>query len=205
LLANLLVAIGRATFGDPADIAGILVELETALSAADKHIAHEDRYVRPALAQRAPNAITVLDSEHAEHAVQVAELRAIATSLKAAETSGARTALGETLYLHFSVFVAETLAHMAFEERVVQPLLDRLFDRAELEAIHAAIVTSIPPTEMFEWLQAMIPSANREHRRELMDRVKSNAPPEVVKSLLDALRPRLPAQDWADLGGTVSA
>lgn len=198
-LSNVLLAMGRATFGDEADASAILAELENALWAADAHIAHEDQYLRPALLERGANAVHTLDDEHAEHATQVAELRAMARSLASAATSGARAALGETLYLHFSVFVAETFAHMAYEERVVQPLLDRLFEPEELERIHEAIVASIPPNEMFLWLGWMLPSTDRKQRGQLMAQVRAVVPPEVLGALLEVVRPRLAPADFAEL------
>lgn len=199
VLSHLLLAMSHATFGEVAETTKILAELETALWAADKHIAHEDTFVRPALVERGVTSVGTLDEEHAEHAVQVAELRAIARSLESAATFGARAALGETLYLHFSVFVAETFAHMAYEERVVQPLLDRLFEPEELERIHEAIVASIPPNEMFLWLGWMLPSTDRKQRGQLMAQVRAVVPPEVLGALLEVVRPRLAPADFAEL------
>lgn len=199
MLSNLLVAMAQATFADAKEAAVVVAELSKVLTAADEHIAHEDRWVRPALLERATTVVTVLDDEHSEHATQVAELRALAKSLAAAETNGARVALGETLYLQYTVFFAETLAHMAYEERVVQPLLDRFFSSAELQAIHDSLVASIEPAAMFQWLQVMLPSSNREQRTTLFERVKAGAPPEMVRALLDAVKPHLPAEEWARL------
>lgn len=201
MLSKLLVAMGQVTFADAKESSTVLTELEKVLTSADEHIAHEDRWVRPALLERTPTAVSVLDDEHAEHATQVAELRALAKSLAVAETTGARLALGEALYLQYTVFFAETLAHMAYEERVVQPLLDRFFSSVELQTIHESLVASIPPAEMFRWLQAMVPSSNREQRTELLDRVRAVAPPEMVRALFDAVRPHLPAEEWASLAG----
>jgi hypothetical protein len=106
---------------------------------------------------------------------------------------------GRTLYLHFSVFVAETLAHMAYEERVVQPLLERTFSAAQLQAIHFAIVSSIPSQEMMQWLRAMIPATDRARRAEMVANVRANAPPPMVAALLDDLQSRLSPRDFADL------
>jgi hemerythrin-like domain-containing protein len=199
LLANLLLKMGSTSFGEESSARSVIADLEVALSACDEHIAHEDTFVRPALVGRAPNATATLDHEHAEHAQQVAELRALAAALTGAATSDARRALGDTLYLHFSVFVAETLAHAAYEERVIQPLLDRLFSAEELQAIHEELVASIAPAAMMAFLQAMIPGSNREERAETLGKVKLKAPPAVFAGLLNELRPRLSSDDWEDL------
>jgi hypothetical protein len=199
-LTNVLVKMGRASFDEPTDVDAILADLALALWACDDHIAHEDTHVRPALAERASSTLATLDAEHTEHARQVAELRAIATSLRDSETAEDKTALGATLYLHFSVFVAETLAHMAYEERVVQTLLDRLFSTEELEAIHQAILASIPPQQMIASLRLFVPAINPAERAELLGGVKAGAPPQAFAAVLQEVRPLISVEDWADLG-----
>jgi hypothetical protein len=125
LLATLLVTLGRTSFDDAAEVETVLGELASVLAACDAHIAHEDQHLRPALLERAPGTLVTLDGQHADHARHVAELRALAAALCDARTRDDKNALGRTLYLHYSVFVAETLVHSAYEERVVQPLLER--------------------------------------------------------------------------------
>ncbi len=175
MLGNLLVQMGATSFGDEAQAASTRATLEMALWACDSHIEHEDRHVRPALVERAPMAVGTLDTEHAEHVQQVAELRALAGALGKATSASERQALGQTLYLHYSVFVAETLAHMAYEERVVQPLLERLFTPAELQAIEGAILASIAPQEMMTLVRYMVPALNREERAGMLGGMKANA------------------------------
>jgi hypothetical protein len=201
-LANLLVSMGRTSFADANSTSAIVSELEAVLWATDDHIAREDGWIRPALAERVPSAVAVLDDEHDQHTVQAAELRALAKSLKSAATEGARAALGNALYMQFSVFVSDTLAHMAYEERVIQPLLDRAFTRAELQAVQGSLLASIAPPDMFKWLRSMIPSGNAEQRKELLERARAKAPPEVFRALLDAIRPHPSADEWVSLSSS---
>lgn len=199
MLSNLLVAFGRTTFADPVEAGTVVAGLTVVLWACEGHIAHEDHHLRPILARRAVNATATLDDEHGEHGQQVAELRAIASSLRDASTPEARTAMGHMLYLRFSVFVAETLAHMAYEERVVQPLLDRLCTADELRSVEDAIVRSIPPLDMIVWLRAMVPASDRETRAKLLEKVRAEAPRDVFQSFLSEVRLLLREEDRADL------
>jgi hypothetical protein len=205
MLSNVLVSMGRASFVDSVEVETILADLAAVLWACDNHIAHEDAHVRPALAQRAPSTIATIDGEHAEHARHVHELRSLASSLRLAQTPAGRIDLGRTLYLHYSLFVAETLAHAAYEERVVQPLLDRLFTFEELETIHLAVIASIPPQDMMVWLRSMIPAVERAERAALAGQVKANAPPPAFAALMNDLRAILRAEDFADLEQRLSA
>jgi len=200
LLGNLLLKMGATSFGKHEQNVAILSDFEIALHLCDAHIEHEDRFVRPALATRVDaDTIKKLDDEHAEHATQVAELRSLAGALLEATTTDSRESIGFTLYLHYSVFVAETLAHMAYEERVVQPLLLRVFSIDELVAIHMAIVGSVPPQEMGLFAAAMIPATNHEERVELLAGIQQSAPQEAFAGLMGIAKGALPANDFTEL------
>lgn len=199
LLSNLLVRMGATSFTDPGESAAVVADLDVALWACDAHIEHEDRHLRPALAERAPNAVATLDDEHVEHARQVSELRSLASALTEATTSDARASIGNTLYLQYSAFVAETLAHMGYEERVVQTLMDRLFSTQELLAIHNALVGSIPPHEMTVFLRGIIPGSSKEERAEMLGNAKANAPHEAFAAVMNEVRGLLSADDYSDL------
>jgi iron-sulfur cluster repair protein YtfE (RIC family) len=197
VLCHLLVEMGHASFADDAGM--VVAALDVALTQCDRHIAHEDAVIRPALVQRTPKALARLDHEHEQHATQVAELRAMTKALREAEDSAHRASIGRTLYLHFSVFVAETLAHMAYEERMVQPLLDRHFTFEEQVALHNQIVASSTPPEMMEFMRAAIPASSREERFHVLQGARANMPPPAFQGLMSELLPLLAAADQDDL------
>ncbi|MBX3229703.1 MAG: hemerythrin domain-containing protein [Labilithrix sp.] len=198
-LSFLLVRMGAADFTEPLERDNVIDELESVLAFCDAHIEHEDAFLRPALLARSAAPVTTLDEEHAEHATQVAELRSLARTLRESDLPAAQRSLGQTLYLHYSVFVAETLAHMAYEERVVQPLLERLFTPKELLDIHDAILASIPPPEMMRALRSFIPSSNREERAEILGGARASMPEDAFAGLLGQMCALLSFDDAADL------
>lgn len=183
LLANLIVELGQTSFDDEAQAEAVLARMEQALLVCDKHILHEDTHLRPALLARAAASVETLDVEHAEHATHVAELRGLARALTEASSAERRRELGQTLYLHFTVFAAETFAHAAYEERVVRPLVFRLFTSEELRAMHGAILASIAPEEMMFSLRAMLPASNREERAAMLAGASEVLPASVVADL----------------------
>jgi iron-sulfur cluster repair protein YtfE (RIC family) len=199
ILCHLLIEMGRTSFGDDREAGMVLEAMEVALVQCDRHIHHEDDVIRPALVARAPRAVSTLDEEHAQHATQVAELRAMAKALREATSTEHRASIGRTLYLHFSVFVAETLAHMAYEERVVQPLLDRSFTFEEQLGLHLTIVKSIAPTDMMEFLRAAIPASTREQRFEILSGGRAMMPPPAFLAVVNELLPLLSTNDANDL------
>lgn len=199
ILSELLLAMGRVSFSNANEANAIAAALEVVLAQCDHHIRHEDEFVRPALFARIPKCVITLDEEHDQHATQVAELRAMAKVLGEAASDEHRASIGRTLYLHYSVFVAETLAHMAYEERMVQSLLDRHFSFEEQLGINLSIVKSIGPVEMMEFLRAAIPACNREQRFELLHGGRRSMPEPAFRGVLAELLPLLSPSDQTDL------
>jgi hypothetical protein len=146
-LSELLVAMGATCLSDEAAVSHLLEQLDEALVLCEDHRGHEDGFVMSALAERLRGKLDSMERAHAGQPVIVAELKALATTLR---TTGEafRPVAGRTLYLHFSTFVADLFLHMAEEEQVVQPLLERSFTDDELRDVHARLLASLTPAQM---------------------------------------------------------
>jgi hypothetical protein len=198
-LADLMVRLGRADFNDDGVMFETLASLRAQLRFSAAHLRHEEEHVHTALAARAAEAVELLERDHAGHHVAFDLLQRAIAEVEAAP-SDARGPAARHLYLAFSVFVAEDLDHMAREERLVGPLLHDLFIDAELQAMEAAIIASMPPEEAMAALARMIVALNPDERLALLRFVRATAPAEVFSAVLEvAARPVLPANDWADL------
>jgi hemerythrin-like domain-containing protein len=199
VVSDLLVRLGKTNFGDETAALPIATELEKVLDWCEVHIEHEVRFIHPHLAARLPNALAKIDQEHVDHARLVMELRGLIAGVRSAPTNTRRSLAGATLYLHFTTYFADTLAHMVEEERVLQPLMYRFFTDEELLEMNASIIASIPPEEMFETLIKMIPAANGPERAGILAGARAGAPPEAFRALVGALRPHLDDREWTEL------
>lgn len=146
-LADLLVSMGRASFLEDVQAQRVVADLEEVLFLCEGHLAHEDRFVFPRLATRLSGPLESIESAHDAQPRMIAELRALAASVARAPIDK-RPLVGRTLYLHYSAFVGEALLHMAEEEQVVEPLLERLFTDEEIEEVRAQIQASLTPSEV---------------------------------------------------------
>ncbi len=200
-MSDVLVRMGKTNFANESAAARITEDLQKLLALCDQHIQHEVNFVHPHLAERLPNALAKIDDGHAEHDRFVAELRALSAGVVSAPTRELRALAGTTLYLHYSAFFADTLAHMVEEERVLQPLIHRFFTDQELLGIQGAILASIPPAENFEMVCTMLPAVNGPERADILGGVHAGAPPEAFQALVAALRSRLDADEWTELLG----
>jgi iron-sulfur cluster repair protein YtfE (RIC family) len=198
-LCDLLVRLGRTDFAQPAACAAVLADARAQLRFSAAHLQHEDEHIHPALLTRAPEMVARLEHDHREHE---AEFQALESLIRAVETAAPadRAQAGHRLYLAFAEFVAHDLAHMTQEEQVTGPLLHQLFTDPELQAMEAAIVSSMPPEEAMAAVAVMIPAMNPAERAAFLVFVRDTAPPEAFGAMIAvAAKPTLPANDWADL------
>lgn len=198
-MSELLVEMGKTSFADPGAAGRVVKRLGDLLVFCEQHIEHEERFIHPALAERSPGALETIEAEHAHHAQGAAELRSLSNAVDTADTPERRALAGRTLYLHYSAFFAETLAHMVEEERVLQPLLHRLFSDGELLAIHGAIVASMEPSQMIADLSRIVPAVSGPERAAILGGVHANAPPRAFEALVASVRSRLDGDEWSEL------
>ena len=157
------------------NVSGLVSDLRGLLVLGAGHIGHEEAHIHGALEAKAPGGTAVLDAQHGGHRAQFAAIEALLGQLEMAEAS-ARAAIGRRLYLSYTRFVAEDFEHMLEEETVTAPLLWSLFDDDGLRAIEGAIVGSLPPEKVIQFMGLMIPAANRDERFRLLAGMKAKAP-----------------------------
>lgn len=197
-LGQVVTDLGATSFESPSACAPVLVRLEGLLAFCDAHIEHEDRVLRPAIEARQPGACAKADEEHAEHARDTADLRVLVAAMRAANDD-TRPVVGRTLYLATSWFVARTLEHMLLEERLLQPLLDRLFTVPEQIALHEEILRSLGPAEMAESMERMLPAMSPPERAGLFAGARAGMPPVAFEGLLGLGRHVLSPEAFDDL------
>ena len=195
-LADVLSQLGAADFDDAESLAQLGRGVEETLTYCEQHVQHEERVVRPACVGRL--IPEVFDTGHPEHLRMIAELRAQLAVLSAAP-AGQRTDLGHTLYLHFSVFAADCLHHMAEEERVLLPLMRRTLGDEELFAIRDRILASLSPAEQAQSARLMLGAMNSSERSALALDIAAKAPRVQVMALLESAKPMLSAAAFNDL------
>lgn len=195
LMADTLLRLGALDVCDAEECAATLTQTESLLGLVDSHLDHEDRFLHPALQQRAPELVLQIEAEHAEHRASTQALRAELQALRFAPLDDAAL----RLYRHLALFIAENLSHMHFEETVLNAALWAHFSDAELQAMHERLVASIAPAEMALTLRWMVPAMTPAQRVGFFSGLQHQAPPEAVRGALDSVRPWLNDTAWAKL------
>ena len=194
-MGDTLVRLGALDTTDAGEVDATLGQAEVLLALMARHAHHENEFLHPALESRRPGSTARVAAEHVEHLASVEALQAEVATLR--RHPGADRAL--RLYRHFALFMAENLAHMHFEETVLGAALSESHGDAELEAIHQALLASVPPQEMALVLRWMVPALDPAARAGLLAGLQSAMPPENFRAVLDIVRPRLDDTAWAKL------
>lgn len=201
---DFMIRIGRLNFEDGVGVASLIGDLRSHLELCAAHLAHEESMIHPALEGRLASAAARLDRQHAEHRQSFATLEELISALEAA-TPEQRAQRGRQLYLAFSTFLADDLAHMHEEETVTWPLLCTLFTDEELAALEMRIIQSLTPETNLAFMRLMIPAMNRQERAALLGGMQASAPPEAFSAVIaHAARPTLPAEDFDDLASRLA-
>ena len=198
-ISDLLIRMGKTNFAAPEAAERVVSAMRQLLVVCEEHIEHEARFVHPQLATRLPQALAKIDAGHDEHARFVAELRSLGDAVLGSKAPSLRALAGRTLYLHFTSFAADALAHMVEEERALQPLMHRFFSDDELLAMETAILGSMSPEQQLASMIGIVRAVNGPERAALLGGVHAAAPPPAFEAIIGALRPELASDEWSEL------
>ena len=186
LMADTLVAVGRADLADDCEAREAIARVEELLAACEGHARLENDFVHGALDARRPDASAVFAAEHAKQEAHIESLR----DLAARRSPGLHRAL--------AVFIAHNLLHMEDEETAGNAQLQALFTDEEIHAIERRLVGSKPPADSMATLRWMLPSLSHPERVALLAGMRS-APPAVLEGALALARTHLSPRDFERL------
>lgn len=197
-MADALLTLGRCDTQDPVEVSAMAHTLRELLHFCEQHVAHEDRFMHPALHARAPGVSDHAADDHHGHLEHIAMLRAELEALLERAPSR-REAAALALYRRLSLFVAENFEHMLIEETRHNAALWAHYSDAELAALHDALVASIPPQEMMATLRWLVPYMAHGERCALLADMRAHAPAPAFEAALGVVRPHLSEREWGKL------
>lgn len=197
-MTRTLCTVGATDPGDADEVRAALALLERLLAMCESHVAHENDFVHPALERTRPGSAGRVAAEHEHHLEAIADLRDLA-ALVADSRDGARGAALARLYRTLALFVADNFQHMHVEETAHNAVLWAAYSDAQLEAVEHALVSSIPPAEMFEALQWFVPALSAPERAGMLGGMKQGMPPAAFNAVLGIAERTLSPRDHARL------
>jgi len=198
LLCDTLVATGRMDPRDDADVVATLARVRQVIELGRHHLHHENQHVHPLLEARRRGAAAASAREHTEHEQSFERLEALAQRVERTE-GAAREAAALGLYRDLALYAAEDFLHMHAEETENNALLWAHCSDEELKGIHHAIVASVTPQLMTEYLRWMAPAMTPSERADFLSEMRGGVPSEVFAGVLQFVRSVIGEREWSKL------
>lgn len=182
--ATTLTTLGSTDADDADALVAALDAVEHLLVACERHLAHENEFLHPALEQARPGSSAEAAAEHAQQAAEVAALRLQSDALRRQPAAAALA----RLYRSLALFIASNLLHMQHEETVHNAALWAAYSDAELLAIEQRLVAAIPLPEVLALLPTLIPALNGGERAELIGGLRTGLPAGLFEQVMAVAR-----------------
>lgn len=197
LMTTTLCTAGALDAAQPADRSQLVDEVERLLATCADHLAHENQFFHEALRRHAPRAVVPFHDDHQDHIATIDALTLLLQRVRDAGDATQAQALAYELHLRLSMFIGESLVHMAEEETTLTTALWAHFTDAELAEIEGALQATLAPQEMAFYLRWMAQGMNAGEMVHLLQGLREQAPPPVFEGVSDVLRTHAPARSWA--------
>jgi hypothetical protein len=135
----------QTDFTNEAEAEAALDRIRETLLLFEEHARHEDTHVLPAVATYEPSVSDSFEQEHVTDLQLAQDLTASVETFFLAPDATARRERGDALRAAFNAFLVFNIHHMAKEESLLNGILWRYYDDAELRALNARIVQSVQP------------------------------------------------------------
>jgi len=145
------------------------------------HAHSEETGVFPSMQPIDPGLIRMLLDDHHEIRRRLIALTKMADELGATDSPERRIELGVRINREANEFFAFYLAHMNKEEVTIVPAMKEHFTDAQMRAMQGAIMGSMPPERLSNYLRWMLPSLTLDELTGMLTGVKHGAPPEFMQ------------------------
>jgi len=202
-LCDTLGRVATMDIEDRQEISHAVKQLRELLAFCSDHIAHEDRFVHPAMEQRQPGSSADTAEDHLHHARTLDSLIAAGNALEHGSPDE-KPAAWSRLHRELAVFVGENLLHMDIEERDNNRVLQACYSDEELVALHQEILAALTPQEMAAATRWMMIGSSPAERAQAMAGMRADAPPPAFEAMLAIARNSLPPGDWNKLAAALA-
>jgi len=192
MLYDTSLALQQTHFADAEESETALEKVSVAVDVFDKHSAHEDSFILPAIRQYEPSLSDAFEQEHEKDHALSESLRGLLTVYRYAIKTEVKIETGRAINKAFIEFMIFNLEHMAKEETVLNKVLWRYYSDAQIMALNQKIVASLPPEEMAFTSAWMMRGMSNTEISGWLKTVEKNAPEPVFTMLFSIAEKELP-------------
>lgn len=198
MMANALLALGRADYADDAAFKRTLQMIQDLLEFSASHLLYENKWIHPAIEACAPGSSMSVGQEHAEHDQKITDMSIVVRLIRDTGPDG-RALVARELYRELALFIGANFQHMHIEETVHNAVLWAHYSDAELAELQERLVADIPPREKLFHARWMIPFMNPAERAAQMTKIRQTAPAAAFLAVLQTVKPHLSCDEWQHL------
>ena len=199
LLYETATLIQQKDFNNRDEAIVVINRLEKVLYYFDKHAEHEDNFILPAIERYAKDLVDAFENEHVVDHALAQSLRMAIDSWKQTEDAVEMIELGRSIFYDFNAFIAFNLTHMNKEEDLLNAVLWKYYTDLELMQITQALISTIPPEDLFDQSRRMMISINKEELITWLTGIKLKAPQEIFTLHMKMAEDVLPEKRWQEL------
>ena len=199
-LSQLSLQAGATDYADRTEVTQLKRQFEEIAMLLEEHATSENKYILPALEERAPGSSAHDEADHeALEQLQGNLLAQLEQLLDPGIPDQQARRLGYEFYQGLTQLHAAHLEHMFEEETATQALMWQHFTDEEMLQIHGQIIRSIPPEVMLAWMKYILPAQTPEERRQLLAGMQANAPAPFFRQVLGVAEKVLEYPAYAQL------
>jgi iron-sulfur cluster repair protein YtfE (RIC family) len=202
-LCDTLARVARLDLDDEPAVSAAMLQVRELLEFCTDHIAHEDRFVHPAMEARRPGSTAGTAADHVHHAHTVAALLDACGTLETG-TAAERHAAWQRLQRGLAQFTGDNLLHMDTEESANNAVLQSCYSDGELIALHQQILAALSPREMAVSMRWMLIGSSPAERVQLLAGVQADAPPQAFDAVLGLAQECLDSPAWNKLAAALA-
>ena len=181
-LSQLSMLSGNTDYSNESSLEKLKNLSEELVTLLDLHLHSEEDVVLPALEARVQGSTSENIEEHEQLEKEVkVEKQLKDITVNSTPDSGAK------FYESVSNFQSKYIAHMAMEERDINPIIWANFTDDEIMAWHGQVMSILTPDQIMMWFKYIVPALNPFERSMIMGGFKENAPSEFFDSVLEML------------------
>lgn len=192
LLYDTALTLQQTSFGNAEEAELALEKVTQALDVFDKHAAHEDHSILPAIRQYEPSLVDAFEQEHVEDHLLAEKLRGLLDIFEKQSLMSDRLDTGNAILHSFIGFMTFNLDHMGKEETVLNERLWRYYSDAELMTLNQKIVATIPADESAFASAWMMKGMSNSEITAWLKAVQTNTPEYVFSNLFSIAERELP-------------
>jgi hypothetical protein len=162
-LCEIETFIAQSDFRDPLS----RLSLQEKFQGLEKILTIHSQYEKARLEKIFPHNSLLLSrysSRNSDEALQKDQVKSLILDLETKDP----LQVGDDLYLTYSKFVSEILAHLHEIETVVLPELEKNYSEVQLRQLEQSVYNDLTADEILEWMRCLFPYLNAKEREEFI-------------------------------------